>query len=253
MNIVFNNVVKAWPPSTEKVVDGVSLSVPSGSIFALIGASGAGKSTLLRMPTRLVVPDSGDVLVGGRSVMDYDPIDLRRSVAFVPQDYGLMEHLSVEENAALGLRALGQTVSERRRRVDEMLHVVGLEPAKYAKRRIGELSGGQQQRVAIARSLALVPRVLLLDEPFAALDSITRREIGEQLVEMRRRRGLTIFMVTHDVREAFILADVVGVMRGGRLEQVGDPQSVIETPKTAYVKKIVACATMPGFAAGAAV
>lgn len=249
MNIVFNKVEKRWSPSAENVVDGVSMSVPSGSVFALIGASGAGKSTLLRMPTRLVLPDFGDVLVGGRCVMDYDPIDLRRAVAFVPQEYGLMEHLSVEENAALGLRALGQPHAERRRRVAEMLQTVGLEPAEFAGRRIHELSGGQRQRVAIARSLALVPRVLLLDEPFAALDSITRGEIGEHLLDMRRRRGLTVFMVTHDVREAFRLADIVGVMRCGRMEQIGSPQSLINSPKTPYVKDIVACATKSGFAA----
>lgn len=252
MNIVFNKVEKRWSPSGRKVVDDVSMSVPSGAIFALIGASGAGKSTLLRMPTRLVVPDSGDVLVGGRCVMEYDAIDLRRSVAFVPQDYGLMEHLSVEENAALGLRALGQTAAERRKRVHEMLFAVGLDPAEYSNRRIHEISGGQRQRVAIARSLALVPRVLLLDEPFAALDSITRREIGQKLLEMRRRRGLTVFMVTHDVREAFLLADIVGVMHDGRLEQIGAPQSLIDSPKTPYVKNIVACAAMSSFAAGAA-
>ncbi|MBA3659965.1 MAG: ATP-binding cassette domain-containing protein, partial [Gemmatimonadales bacterium] len=186
-------------------LEAVSLRVEAGECVALIGESGSGKTTLLRCFNRLTEPDAGRVLVDDDDVAAVDPIALRRRVGYVPQDGGLLPHWRVRRNAALVPWLLG--LPERDSLADRALHLVGLDPARFAERWPRELSGGQRQRVAVARALAAGPRLILLDEPFGALDAITRADLQAAFADLRRQLGLTALLVTHDLSEAFVLAD----------------------------------------------
>jgi osmoprotectant transport system ATP-binding protein len=219
------------------VLDGVTLNVSSGECLALVGESGAGKSTLLRMFNRLVSPDSGRVLVDGEDVAGKDPVALRRSVGYVPQTGGLLPHWRVVRNAALVPWLEGHADPEGAAR--SALDLVGLAPATFAERRPAELSGGQRQRVALARALAAQPRYLLLDEPFGALDAITRSDVQEAFLHVREKLGITALLVTHDLREAGLLADRIAVLRAGRLEQVGTRAEVFSAPASDYVAQLI--------------
>jgi osmoprotectant transport system ATP-binding protein len=218
-------------------LDGVSLEVDAGSCVALVGESGSGKTTLLRCFNRLVDPDGGEVRVGGLDVRERDPIALRRSTGYVPQEGGLLPHWRVLRNVELVPRLLG--LADVRRLALEALERVGLDPARFASRWPRELSGGQRQRVAIARALAARPPVLLLDEPFGALDAITRGEVQDAFDRLRRELAVTALLVTHDLREAVRLADRIAVLRGGRLEQLAEPGTLVERPATEYVRRLV--------------
>ena len=216
---------------------GVSLDVAAGSCTALVGESGSGKTTLLRSFNAMVHPDSGEVEVEGLKVRSADPVQLRRSVGYVQQEGGLLPHWTVLRNAALVPWLDGATDAETRAR--ESLDLVGLPAAEFGDRWPRELSGGQRQRAALARALAGAPRVVLLDEPFGALDAITRVDVQRTFARLRESLGLTVLLVTHDLREAFELADQVAVMRGGRIEQVGSPSSLKERPGTPYVAELL--------------
>jgi osmoprotectant transport system ATP-binding protein len=204
---------------------------------ALVGESGSGKTTLLRCFNRLVEPDAGRVTVGGSEIGMLDPIELRRRIGYVPQDGGLLPHWSVLRNAALVPWLRGDESAESA--AADALASVGLAPATYGARRPSALSGGQRQRVAIARAMAGEPELVLLDEPFGALDAITRAEAQEVFREVRRERGVAALLVTHDLQEALRLADRVAVMRAGKIEQVAAPRALVAEPATPYVAELL--------------
>jgi osmoprotectant transport system ATP-binding protein len=199
------------------VLDGLDLSVAAGESVAIVGRSGEGKSTLLKLINRLLLPQAGRVVVDGRDTRDWDPIALRRRTGYVLQEVGLFPHLTVEQNVALVPRLEGWAEEKRRARAHELLDLVGLPPADFATRWPRELSGGQRQRVGVARALAIDPPLVLMDEPFGALDAITRQELRAEFQRIRRHLRQTVVFVTHDMEEAFALGDRVGVLENGRL------------------------------------
>ena len=215
----------------------VSLDVPDRAAVALVGESGSGKTTLLRSFNRLVEPDTGIVRVNGVDAASIDPIVLRRRIGYVPQDGGLLPHWRVQRNVELVLRLRGDANAASRAR--DALALVGLEPTRFADRWPRDLSGGQRQRVAIARALAAEPTVLLLDEPFGALDAITRAELQDSFAALRDRIAVTTVFVTHDLHEAILLGTIVAVVRGGRIEQVASPSDLISRPASDYVRMLL--------------
>ena len=226
-------------PTGTAALAGVTLDVLPGETVALVGESGSGKTTLLRTFNRMVEPSAGEVRIEGKPAAELDPIALRRRIGYVPQDGGLIPHWRIERNVELVPRLLGWDRDRRRQRTREMLELVGLRPDAHAGRYPAELSGGQRQRVAFARALAADPPLILLDEPFGALDALTRLELHRQFLEIRNRLGKTAVLVTHDLNEAFRLADRIGVMRGGRLLQLGPPAELAERPADPYVSALL--------------
>ena len=220
--VAWQSVSKVYPDGHEALMD-VSLQVAPGEVLAVLGTSGSGKTTLLKTVNRLIDPTGGQVIVGGKPTADWDPIALRRSIGYVIQDVGLMPHLSILSNVALVPRLQGVARRAREQRAEELLRLVGLDPAVYAHRRPRELSGGQRQRVGVARALAADPALILMDEPFGALDPITRRDLQDEFRDLQKRLGKTVIIVTHDVREACRIADTLALMDHGRLVQHGRP------------------------------
>ncbi len=216
-------------------VDTVTLEVKGGELVALLGPSGCGKTTLLRVIAGFVSQTSGSVVVGGRRIDDQPPN--RREVGIVFQNYALFPHMTVAENIAYGLAARGIAASVQRERVAEMLATVRME--SFAERKPRQLSGGQQQRVALARALAVRPRILLLDEPFAALDKNLRLDMQIEIKRLQRQFGLTAILVTHDQDEAMSIADRIAVMNQGRIEQIGSPVAIYDDPKTLFVNSFI--------------
>jgi osmoprotectant transport system ATP-binding protein len=214
---------------TRVVLNDLNLSIARGEALALVGRSGAGKSTLLKLINRLLLPDAGTVLVDGRDTRQWDPIELRRRTGYVMQEVGLFPHLTVEDNVTLVPRLEGWTDARRHARALELLALVGLPPAEFAGRWPHELSGGQRQRVGVARALAVDPPVLLMDEPFGALDPMTRVEVRDEFQRIRRHLRQTVVLVTHDVVEAFALGDRVGVLDDGRLIACETPDRLART------------------------
>ncbi|MCL4847251.1 MAG: ATP-binding cassette domain-containing protein [Acidobacteria bacterium] len=218
-------------------LDGVSLGVAAGECVALVGESGSGKTTLLRSFNRLVEVDEGRVEIDGRDVRDLDVVDVRRHLGYVPQEGGLLPHWTVARNVALVPWLLGE------RRPDEAarraLDLVGLEWRTFAERWPVQLSGGQRQRVAMARALAASPRVVLLDEPFGALDAITRSDLQAMFQTLREATSIAAVLVTHDLHEACRLANRIAVMREGRVEQTAPPRELLEAPATPYVRALL--------------
>ena len=204
-------------PAGLRVLDHFTLAVQPGEVLALVGRSGAGKSTLLRLVNRLLLPDSGTVLVEGRDTREWDPIRLRRRVGYVLQDVGLFPHMTIADNIAVVPRLEGWTVERITPRVNELLDLIGLSGPLFATRYPDELSGGQRQRIGVARALAVDPPVMLMDEPFGALDPLTRAELHQEFRGIQGRLRKTVVIVTHDMGEAFSLADRIGVLDEGRL------------------------------------
>jgi osmoprotectant transport system ATP-binding protein len=215
---------------------GVTLRLAARECLAVVGESGSGKSTLIRLLNRLVQADNGVVRVDGRDVQELDPIALRRQIGYVPQDGGLLPHWRVLRNAELVPRLEARADASERGR--SALSLVGLGP-DYGARWPHELSGGQRQRVALARALAAQPSLLLLDEPFSALDAISRSEVQQVFARVREAEPITAVLVTHDLSEALRLADRVAVLRAGRLEQFGTPRDVVREPQTDYVRELI--------------
>jgi osmoprotectant transport system ATP-binding protein len=242
--VEFIDVTKTYPDTTQNAVDHVTFSVEAGALCILLGTSGSGKTTLLRMVNRLSDPTSGVIRVDGVPTTEQDPIALRRRIGYVIQQVGLFPHLTVEENVRVVPSILGQSASESSGRVDELLRLVGLEPAEYRKRYPRQLSGGQQQRVGLARALAADPSLLLMDEPFGALDAITRGRLQDELLRIQRDTGKTILFVTHDVEEAFKLGSQVVVMDQGHLMQEGASIELLAHPANAFVGKLVGSANV---------
>ncbi|HLW01848.1 MAG TPA: ABC transporter ATP-binding protein [Ktedonobacterales bacterium] len=237
--IEFAAVTKHFPGSTQAAVDGVSFTVREGAICILLGTSGSGKTTLLRMVNRLIDPTSGQIIIDGVPTTEQNPIALRRSIGYVIQQIGLFPHLTIAENVRVVPSILGQSPRQTAGRVDELLKLVGLDPKEYRKRYPRQLSGGQQQRVGLARALAADPQVLLMDEPFGALDAITRERMQGELLRIQRGVRKTILFVTHDVEEAFKLGDQIAVLSEGKLVQVGTPVELLSKPATAFVRRLV--------------
>jgi len=221
-------------------VDRLSLRIEAGELLALVGGSGSGKTTTLKMVNRLIEPDAGTIRIGGRDARSEPAPLLRRRIGYCFQQIGLFPHLSVAENVAVTPQLLGWTAERIRARVDELLALVELEPAAYRERVPAELSGGQQQRVGLARALAARPEVLLMDEPFGALDPLTRDTLQERFQEIRRALGVTTLFVTHDLGEALALGDRIAVLDHGVLVQVGTPAELLRAPATEGVAHLVA-------------
>jgi osmoprotectant transport system ATP-binding protein len=221
------------------VLQGLDLDVAQGEVLALVGRSGAGKSTILKLINRLLVPDAGDVVVRGRPVAAWDPFDLRRHIGYVLQDVGLFPHLTVHDNIAVVPRLLGWDESRIGTRVDELLGLVGLPAGEFAARRSEQLSGGQRQRVGVARALAADPPILLMDEPFGALDPVTRSELHDEFRRIQSTVRKTIVIVTHDMGEAMSLASRIGVLADGVLVAL-DPPAVMATSTDARVRAMLA-------------
>ncbi len=206
------------------IVNDIRFSVASGQTLVLLGRSGSGKTTLLKLINRLLVPTAGQVIVRGRPTTDWDPIRLRRGIGYVIQDAGLFPHFTVAQNIALVPFLEKWDAAHTAARVHELLSLVGLEPAEYCNRRPHELSGGQRQRVGVARALAADPPILLMDEPFGALDPVTRAELQREFSALARRLGKTIVFVTHDLREALLLASRIILLENGRIIADASPQ-----------------------------
>jgi len=223
-------------------LDGVSLRVDEGRVLVLLGTSGSGKTTALKTVNRLVEPDAGRVTVLGREVMAWDPIALRRGIGYVIQEAGLLPHMTVAQNVALVPLLLGWPEERRAARVRELLTLVGLEPDRFAAVLPRQLSGGERQRVGLARALAADPPLLLMDEPFGALDPLTRRRLQDEFKELQGRLRKSVVLVTHDVPEALRLADEVAVMDGGRVLQRGTPREIRDAPQPGFVRDFVAAA-----------
>jgi len=217
----------------------ISFEVSAGRLLALVGESGCGKTSTLKMINRLVEPTSGTILVDGRDISKMDPVTLRRSIGYVIQEIGLFPHLSVEENIAVVPKLMGWSADRTRNRVEELLQLVGLEVGSYRNRRPEQLSGGQQQRVGLARALAAEPGIMLMDEPFGALDPITRAGMVDEFGRIQRDFSLTVVLVTHDMAEALILADMIAVMRDGAIVASGSPAELLSNPGHAYAAELL--------------
>jgi osmoprotectant transport system ATP-binding protein len=222
------------------VVDRLSLRVARGECLVLLGGSGSGKTTTLKMVNRLVEPSSGRVLLDGQDTRASEPHALRRRIGYAFQQVGLFPHMTVGENVTITPRLLGWDAARIARRCDEILALVELPPGEFRDRRPEQLSGGQQQRVGLARALAAEPEVVLLDEPFGALDPITRDRVRESFRRIRRELAPTVIFVTHDMAEALLLGDRIAVLKEGRLVQLGPPRELLTRPADATVAELMA-------------
>jgi osmoprotectant transport system ATP-binding protein len=222
--VSFRRVSYAVPGLAAPVISALDLDVRRGETLVLLGESGCGKTTTLRLVNRLLVPTGGTVLVEGRATTDWDEIELRRRTGYVIQDAGLFPHFTVARNVALVPTLAGWAEARVGARVDELLALVGLEPARFAGRYPRELSGGQRQRVGVARALAADPPLLLMDEPFGALDPLTRAALQREFLSLRDRLGKTCIFVTHDVREALLLGTRIALMEAGRVRLLATPE-----------------------------
>jgi len=238
VDLEFTNVSKQYGSLT--VVNNLSFKVPAGQICVLVGPSGCGKTTSLKMVNRLVEPSSGQILVGGRDVTAQDPIELRRGIGYVIQQVGLLPHLTVGDNVATVPRLLGWEAARVDERTDELIELVGLDPSRYRDRFPAQLSGGERQRVGVARALAVDPPLMLMDEPFGAVDPIVRERLQNELLRLQERLAKTIVFVTHDIDEAIKMGDLVAVMQvGGVLAQFGPPSEILANPASDFVAQFV--------------
>ena len=232
-------LTKRFAGAQRPAVDHLSLSIPAGEVCVLIGPSGCGKTTTMRMINRMIEPDAGRIHVAGRDVMALDAVELRRSVGYVIQHVGLFPHWSIAENVATVPRLLGWNEARITRRVDELMTLVGMDPAQYRARFPRELSGGQKQRVGVARALAADPPVMLMDEPFGAIDPITRARLQDEFLKILQALKKTIVFVTHDIDEALKLGDRIAILRDGALVQYDTPQALLARPADAFVEAFV--------------
>jgi osmoprotectant transport system ATP-binding protein len=237
--IVFDRVTKRYAGRNEAALDDLSLEIPAGTFCVLVGPSGGGKTTALKMVNRLITFDSGDIRIDGRSVRDLPLVELRRGIGYVIQQIGLFPHMTVGENIGTVPRLLGWERARIRDRTTELLELVGLEAAD-AKRYPAQLSGGQRQRVGLARALAADPPLLLMDEPFGALDPITRFRLQTELRRLHREVGKTVIFVTHDVDEAIMMGDRIAILRtGGVLAQYDTPDAILAHPADDFVAEFI--------------
>ncbi len=237
--IAYDRVTKTYPNGNRSAVSDVSLAVERGKLVVLLGPSGCGKTTLLKMTNRLIEPDSGSISIDGVEIHSLPAPELRRRIGYVIQQTGLFPHMRVEDNIAVVPKLLKWDKQRTSARVDELLDLVGLPPEAYRRRYPAQLSGGEQQRVGLARALAVDPGTMLMDEPFGALDAITRSKLQLELRRIHQELGQTIIFVTHDIDEAIRLADKIVIMREGRIVQAGDPLEIVTDPADRFVSDLV--------------
>ena len=239
--VAFEHVTKRYGgPDAPPAVDDLTLTVPAGEICVLVGPSGCGKTTTMKMVNRLIEPTSGRITIDGQDVTSLPAVELRRRIGYVIQQVGLFPHLTVGENVAVVPRLLGWPARGSRERIDELLDLVGLEPAEYRDRYPAELSGGERQRVGVARALAADPPVMLMDEPFGAVDPIRRERLQNEFLRLQERVRKTVIFVTHDVDEAIKMADRIAILqRGGILAQYDTPAAILANPASEFVERFV--------------
>jgi osmoprotectant transport system ATP-binding protein len=238
--IVFDHVTKRYGESPRPAVDDLSLTIPAGEICVLIGPSGGGKSTAMRMVNRLISITEGDITIDGRSVNELDTVELRRGIGYVIQQIGLFPHMTVEANVATVPRLLGWDKSRMRARTGELLELVGLDPDEHGPRYPAQLSGGQRQRVGLARAMAADPPLMLMDEPFGAIDPITRERLQNDFLRLHREVRKTVIFVTHDIDEAIKMGDRICLLRqGGKLAQYDTPEAILASPADEFVAEFV--------------
>ena len=237
--IEFRSVTKTFPGASYSAVDHVSLTVQEGEFVTILGSSGCGKTTLLKMVNRLYEPDSGSIILFGEDISTVDVVKVRRRIGYVIQQIGLFPHYTVADNIATVPKLLGWDKEKIAARVEELLTLVGLEAKEFRDRYPAQLSGGQQQRIGLARALAVDPKIMLMDEPFGAIDSITREKLQDELRSLHREMGKTILFVTHDIEEAFKLGDRVIIMNEGNILQFDTPEAIIRQPADPFVQSLV--------------
>jgi osmoprotectant transport system ATP-binding protein len=238
--IVFDHVTKRYAGSERPAVDDLSLTIPAGEICVLIGPSGGGKTTAMKLVNRLITLTDGDITIDGTSVMKMDPVELRRGIGYVIQQIGLFPHMTIETNVATVPKLVGWDKERTRARARELLDLVGLEPGEFAQRYPAQLSGGQRQRVGLARAMAVDPPLMLMDEPFGAIDPITRERLQNDFLRLHREVRKTVIFVTHDIDEAIRMGDRVCILRqGGRLAQFDTPEAILANPADDFVADFV--------------
>lgn len=235
--IEFRNVKKSYKNNI--ILENFNLDIEDGNLVVLIGSSGCGKTTLLKMINRLIEFTSGEILVNGKNIKEMDPIELRRSIGYVIQQTGLFPHMTVKENIEIIPKLMGKSEEEINQKTIDLLNMVGLDPEKYSDRYPVELSGGQQQRVGVARAFAADAEIILMDEPFSALDPITRTELQEELFNIQKEYRKTIVFVTHDMDEAINLADKICILKDGKILQYDTPENILKNPAGEYVEEFV--------------
>ncbi|QEA48899.1 ABC transporter ATP-binding protein [Latilactobacillus curvatus] len=233
--IEFEGVTKQYEQSL--ALDGLTLTIPDNGLFVLVGPSGSGKTTTVKMINRLIEPTSGTIKIDGQPINQMDLQTLRLNIGYVLQNIALFPHLTIEENITIQLEVLKWTKADRQKRARELLEMVHLDPDQYASRYPSELSGGQQQRIGIIRALATSPKVILMDEPFSALDPVTRTQLQDLVLSLQKQLHNTIVFVTHDMKEALRLGDEIAVMRQGSIQQVGTAKEIFNQPKNEFVRE----------------
>ncbi|MDQ0088768.1 osmoprotectant transport system ATP-binding protein [Paenibacillus anaericanus] len=221
------------------VLQNFDLIIQSGKIVTIIGPSGCGKTTLLKMINRLIEPEEGTVLVEGKNVSGLDPVELRRDIGYVIQQIGLFPHMTIEQNISIVPRLKGEKKKELLARTEELLQLIGLSPEQFRSRYPHELSGGQQQRIGVARALAANPSIILMDEPFSALDPISRIQLQKELINLNERVKKTIVFVTHDIDEALKIADQIVLLKDGQIIQTGSPAELLDKPANDFVREFL--------------
>ncbi|MCZ8042629.1 MAG: ABC transporter ATP-binding protein [Beijerinckiaceae bacterium] len=239
MTIRLEKVTKLFQGVAKPAVDALDLTIETGQVCVLIGPSGCGKTTTMRMVNRLIEPSSGQIFVGDRDVTKADPVELRRHIGYVIQQIGLFPHMTIAQNVATVPKLLGWEPARIKARVAEMLELVGLDPAQFLDRYPRHLSGGQRQRVGVARALAADPPVMLMDEPFGAVDPIVRGRLQEEFLAILKRLQKTVILVTHDIDEAIRMGDVVAILKDGRLVQYDTPDRLLAAPANDFVADFV--------------
>ena len=238
--IQFNDVVKVYPGANQPSVNHLSMSVPEGETCVVIGPSGCGKTTTMKMVNRLITPTSGEIFVGGHNILKQNQVELRRGIGYVIQQIGLFPHFTIYDNIAIVPKLLGWSQARIKRRADELLELVGLDPAQFRDRYPKQLSGGQRQRVGVARALAADPPVMLMDEPFGAIDPITRDRLQNEFLRLQKQLKKTIMFVTHDIDEALKMGTLICILQvGGVLAQMDTPANILSQPANEFVADFV--------------
>ena len=237
--ITLSHVCKSYDKGKLVVVNDVSLQINKGETLVLLGSSGSGKTTILKMINRLIEPTAGNIEIDGVNIKEIPTVKLRHQIGYVFQQVGLFPHMTIEKNVWITLQLMGVPLNERRERAHQLLQLVNLNPDKYAKRYPDELSGGQQQRIGVARALAANPDYMLMDEPFGALDAISRDSLQVETIKLKEHLKKTIVFVTHDIAEAFRLADRIAVLHQGQCQQVGTKEEIINNPATEFVRNLI--------------